>query len=660
MNTPPRMPQSPFRDSIRIVSYFFAFWIVHSGLRALLIFRLDPYGIPFVNKPDGYIFHAICIDFVWLAETTLPFLILSLLLARKFKGRRVFSSIYLGLQFVLLFATYLDHEIQRFMGCHLTFAFFDTYKDASSVMMFPEYSAVDASVPYLQFVVFALLIPVVLLLSYFLRRGFCKLDTFGWRGLTIGSIVFFFASLLCLNVIWIEANRMHKLAPVISVLYKEWQMKQSETKITPEMVAKATRKARSYWAEIEGEGGQNWEYPDAKYPLYRVPKKEIPVDSTWALARASHPNFIVIFLESHRGLDVGFLNPEDPRPSATPVLDSLASVGRAWMRMQVSGMPTVEGVLSSHLGFPPHRTRQLATELSTIKAPSYASIMRDSGYVAHFFSAADPAGDNLSVWFRKWYDRVHYNRNLEDDSTFFLASSRYMRDSLARSGKPFVAGLISRSNHSPFTLIPGMPDSIRALPQADRMRYTMQWTDKQVGAFLDSLAKEPWFKNTYIVVMADHGFPQGEHGVSTIGTGGYSNSTWIPFVITGPALRSPKVYDFTTSQMDIAPTLLHLAGIRAPNSFAGHDMLRSNPTSFALGVHVGVEAITADGFRLLTGLPSGPRDGGDVLFAEEDMYQIRSLVGLWPEKIFDLQALADTLLFVNDYSLSRNLLQKAP
>jgi len=621
---------------------------------------MDPYGTPFVNKPDWYFFHAICIDFVWLTETTLPFLILSLLLARKFNVRRVFSSIYLSFQMVLLLATYLDHEVQRFMGCHLSFVFFDTYKNASSVTRFPEYSAVDASVPYLQLVVFALLIPVVLLLAHFLQRSFRKLDVFGWRTLTISSLVFFFASFLFSSVIWIDANAMHKLAPVISVLYKEWQKEQSEMKITPEMVAKATRKARSYWAEIEGEGSQNWEYPDARYPLYRIPKKEIPMDSSWVVARARHPNFIVIFLESHRGLDVGFLNPEDPRPSATPVLDSLASVGRAWMRMQVSGMPMVDGLLASHLGIPPHRTRPWATELSTIKAPSYASIMRDSGYVAHFFSAADPAGDNLSVWFRKWYNCVHYNRNIEDDSTFFLASSRYIKDSLARLGKPFVAGLLSKSNHDPFIFIPGMPDSVRALPQADRMRYTMQWTDKQVGAFLDSLAKEPWFENTYVVVMADHGFPQGEHGGSTIAWGGYSNSTWIPFVITGPALRSPKVYDFTTSQIDIAPTLLHLAGIRAPNAFAGHDMLRSNPTSFALGVHMGVEAITADGFRLLTGLPSGPREGGDVLFAEEDMYQTRSLVGLWPEKIFDLQALADTLLFVNDYSLSRNLLQKAP
>jgi phosphoglycerol transferase MdoB-like AlkP superfamily enzyme len=446
----------------------------------------------------------------------------------------------------------------------------------------------------------------------------------------------------------------------MQVFYTEWKITSAETVISRAMLKKSTASARGFWARIEGKGSEDWVYPDEDYPLYRVPRPGFVPDSLMRIARARHPNIIVFYLESQRGLDVGYLNPGDPRPSATPVLDSLADIGQAWMRMYTSGIPAVGGVLSSHLGFPPHRTRHLATELAAIRAPSYASLLRDSGYAAHFFSAADPASDNLSVWYRKWYDQIHYSRFQEDDSTFFTASVSYIRDTLANQDKPFVVGLMTRSNHYPFTLIPGMPDSVRSLPQKDRMRWSMHWTDRQMGAFLDSIRKEPWFANTYIVVLADHGFPQGEHHVYTLGSGGYANSTWIPFVIAGPGLGAPRKHEVTTGQIDIAPTILALAGVRVPNSFAGHDMLRPAAKSFALGVYAGLESISAGGFRLITGTPDGVREGGDVLFAEEDMYETQSLVGIEPELVNDLHALADTLLLVNDYALSRNHVVKSP
>ncbi|MCK9183363.1 MAG: sulfatase-like hydrolase/transferase, partial [Fibrobacteraceae bacterium] len=556
--------------------------------------------------------------------------------------------------------TYVDHEVERFMGSHLTFALFDAYRDPSLIAMFPSYVALDASIPYLQFFVVPFLFLLVFLAAWGVGKLFSKVGSWkGWALTALSLLVVYIASELFLNAVWTGAERMRKLAPVVSVIYKEWQMKRAESALSYETLKACINTSRKFWAEIEGEDSSIWTYPDSLYPLYRIPKEGFETDSLLSSRRAKRPNFLVIFLESWRGYDVGYLNPDDPRESATPVLDSLAETGEAWMRMYVSGASTVEGLLSAHVGFPPHRTRMLATELSTIDVPSFASMLRDSGYVAEFFSALDPAGDNLSVWFRKWYGRTHYSENWKGDSAFFRASASFICDSLAKKGKPFLAGLISQGSRYPFSFAPGIPDFVKKLSPPERLRYAMHCADLQLGAFLHRVSKEPWFANTYVIVLGDHGFSQGGHGFWGTNAGGYSDLTWIPFVIVGPGLSLGREHFTVSSESDIAPTIISLAGLRVPNSFMGHDLLRPSPSSFAIGVHTGIEALSVDGYRLLTGLPGSVREGGDVIFSEEDVRELFSLMPVASDKAEELKLLADSLLLVNDYTLSSNRVRKS-
>ena len=185
-------------------------------------------------------------------------------------------------------------------------------------------------------------------------------------------------------------------------------------------------------------------------------------------------------------------------------------------------------------------------------------------------------------------------------------SASFIRDSLATQGKPFLASLITRSNHYPFNLVPGMTEKEKALPQKERMRYTMHWMDKQLGIFLDSLKQEPWFENTYLIVLADHGFPQGENGISAIGaTGGSASAAWIPLVINGPIFFFFQIHEETAGQHDLAPTILSLAGLRVANAFIGHDLFRnSERTSFAIGAYSKASSIAVGNYRLLTGIPN--------------------------------------------------------
>lgn len=665
--------QIRLQAAFRVIAAVLAFWAVQGLLRFVLLFRNNPYGIPFVAKPDWYIFHALCIDFIWIAEMALPFLLLAIFLPASSRWRRAVVPVFCVLQSVILPFTLLDHEFQRFLGTHFSISLLDTYKDASSLSILPDYVASDLSIPYLQWVLLLGIVPLALFLYRVIYRAFERrgVRVSLLRAWLIGCVAFFGFSELFLNVIWKGTNRMRKLQPVVEIVMKDLNgIMTGGAKVDPAFVSAATKASRRVWAQIEGPGAELYDYPDDEFPMYRVPRDV--EDSTAGAVMEARPNFIVIFLESQRGMDVGFLNPGDKRPTATPVLDSLARSGIAWHRFYVSGVPTVGGVLSSHFGFPPHRHKSTASELAYADIPSFASILRDSGYAAHFFAAADPAWDNLSVWFQKWYDRTHYDRAYEDDSTFFDVTAEFIRDTLApsasRDGKPFLAAMITRSNHYPFNLVPGMPDSAKALPQADRMRYTMHWADAQMGRFLRSLSGEDWFKDTYVIVLGDHGFPQGEHGVSAIGSEAYSNVTWIPFVIDGPGMAEDTtlVHDRfeAASQSDIAPTVLALAGIRAPNSFLGHDLLRREPVSFAVGAHSGRVALAVGDYRILGN--ASDNSATHLYRFLDDIGEDHDLVSGAQEgeksgyaAVRDsLKSLADTLLGLNDWILSGNRAQK--
>ncbi|MEE1067954.1 MAG: LTA synthase family protein [Fibrobacteraceae bacterium] len=641
------------RAGLAVLAFALSFFIFHFFCRFFLLFRNDAYRNPFVNKPDWYIFHAGAIDFVWIFVSAVPFLILAFLFPKK---EKLFTIIFGILHSALLCLTFLDHEVQRFLGSHLTLEIADTYKDVSSLAMFVDYVSMDMCIPWIQFVIMPLL-PVVSILLFVLINRFLNKKANPCKWLKISCIVvlvLIVCSELFLHVIWPGGHRMRKLSPVVKVFAEGLLLSETEPLDDSEYYQRAVTFARNFWNEVEGPSALDYEYPDSSCPLCRRPI--LKEDSVMQGRRAKTPNFIVVFLESGRGMDVGYLNPSDERPSATPILDSLARSGQAFTSFYAAGVPTVSAVLSSHLGTPLHRKRSVATEFTTLEAPSFASVLRDSGYVAHFFAAADPAWDNLSVWFAKWYDKTHYNRAYEDDSSFFSVSASFIRDSLATQGKPFLASLITRSNHYPFNLVPGMTEKEKALPQKERMRYTMHWMDKQLGIFLDSLRQEPWFENTYLIVLADHGFPQGENGISAIGaTGGSASAAWIPLVINGPIFSKPQIHEKTAGQHDLAPTILSLAGLRVANAFIGHDLFRnSERTSFAIGAYSKASSIAVGNYRLLTGIPNVSREYGEHLYAISDKYEEEPLEKDFSFVVDSLRAMLDTLLSVNDFAISKN------
>ena len=654
---------APFQ---KLVLISLAAWAMHIVLRVMLLFRSNPYGFPFVSKPDWFIFHAVCLDFLWIVNALAVFAIVGCAIA-KIAGKasqaatiaKVTTILYAVFHAVILPFTLLDNEVQRFLGGHLSFGLMDTYKDTSSIAMFYDYVANDLSVPYLQFVVLALMLPA----TYGLYRLLCKWyrpsDGFYVKKSIIAMLIFYIASYLFVYVIWTGNARMTKLRPVVSLVYKDlFEAKKAEGLTEADLGVYRTA-YQNLWQKIEGDS--LWEFSDAKegngIPLYRVPSAELLNSEKLKAQREMKPNFILVLMESQRGLNIGYMNPQI-QPTPTPFMDSLAAYSHMWMRMHTSGVPTTGGVLSTHLGIPHHSRLAQATDLAHVTLPSFVSTLTDSGYSTHYMSAADPAWDNLGVWTSKWYTALHYNREREDDSTFMDHAIEYVRDTLSKEGKPFLVTLMTRSNHYPFNFAAGMTDEQKNLPLQKRINVTMGYADRQLARFIRAVENEKWYRNTYVIIMADHGFPLGENGVSTMNGGGFSNVSWIPFFIHGKGIDAVRDTT-TTAQIDIAPTILELAGFAVPNIFMGHNLLREHmadsvpePLSgLSLGAYSGHAAMGLDGYRFIAKYPSLEESH---LFAESDTRQENEITGKHQEERL-LSATLDTLLKISDYSLEHGL-----
>jgi arylsulfatase A-like enzyme len=81
--------------------------------------------------------------------------------------------------------------------------------------------------------------------------------------------------------------------------------------------------------------------------------------------------------------------------------------------------------------------------------------------------------------------------------------------------------------------------------------------------------------NTIIIVMGDNGMFLGEHGMEGKWFG-YEESIRVPLVIYDPRL-SEKIKQYKASQIalniDIAPTILAMAGVTAPATMQGIDLI---------------------------------------------------------------------------------------
>jgi len=253
-----------------------------------------------------------------------------------------------------------------------------------------------------------------------------------------------------------------------------------------------------------------------------------------------------------------------------------------------------------------------------IISKSYPSILHDNGYRTGILGKWGMGTDGTEAVFdvfNAWADQGRYFHETDSgkihNSVWLAIKAREFLESCT-SKKPFCLTVCYKSPHHPYqpderdkhlfdnVIIPkrksDTPEAYQAMAshvmekslnrwcyfderkdEATRNRFEKNFLrcvvslDRSVGQILQTLQDLKLDKNTYVIYLSDNGYLWGEHGL-----GGkwllYEESIRIPMILYGPGIPDTmkgKKLDNLALNIDIAPTILDLAGIPIPSKMDG-------------------------------------------------------------------------------------------
>jgi N-acetylglucosamine-6-sulfatase len=106
----------------------------------------------------------------------------------------------------------------------------------------------------------------------------------------------------------------------------------------------------------------------------------------------------------------------------------------------------------------------------------------------------------------------------------------------------------------------------------DKALESLRSIDDGVKLLIDTLGSLHRLRNTYVIFTSDNGFFYGEHRLLGGKFLAYEPSTHLPFLIRGPHIKAGTESGEIVGNIDIAPTILELAGVTPDKSVDGRSM----------------------------------------------------------------------------------------
>lgn len=266
------------------------------------------------------------------------------------------------------------------------------------------------------------------------------------------------------------------------------------------------------------------------------------------------PNILLIMLES---FTANVIAPLGGMKDVTPSLNSLAGDGILFTNFYASGDRTDKGIVSVLSGYPAQPTFSVIQDAAKTQVlPKLSMDLKKLGYTTSFYYGGNVDFANMrsylisggfenlvtmdsfpkSTYNSKWgsHDAVVFNKLFND---------------LNNAREPFFKLFLTLSSHEPFEVptshFKGNMESVRYL-------NSVMYTDSCIGDFIAKAKKQPWWGNTWIILVADHG-SRHPNNLAVYEPGKF----FIPMLWTGGAVRGGFSFDKTASQADIPATVLN-------------------------------------------------------------------------------------------------------
>jgi len=116
------------------------------------------------------------------------------------------------------------------------------------------------------------------------------------------------------------------------------------------------------------------------------------------------------------------------------------------------------------------------------------------------------------------------------------------------------------------------PEFVRASSVEKRYEGEVRYADAQIARVFDWLTAHALRDRTLIVVAGDHGEGLGDHMERTHGMLLYDSTLRVPLIVSAPGVTAARRSE-PVSLVDIAPTIVRVAGVAVPVAMKGRDLL---------------------------------------------------------------------------------------
>ena len=291
------------------------------------------------------------------------------------------------------------------------------------------------------------------------------------------------------------------------------------------------------------------------------------------------PNILFLILESFSAYLVGPLGGDS---LVTPNFNRYVNEGILFTEFYASGTRTDKAMPAILNGYPAQPAQSIIKEPKKSQSlPNIVRILTEKGYrsafwyggeinFANFNSFVIGSGFNTIVT-KDDFDPENYNSKWGvHDHILFDA----LKDSMKNVREPFLNVILTLSSHEPFDV--PMDAVFAGNDNMTKYKNSVYYADKYLGEFLDWARTTDWWKNTLVIMLADHCGRVSEEMPA------YSPELFkIPMLWTGGALagKGMKISKHG-DQTDIPVTLMNQLGISISFPF-GKDLLSEKSSSFS-------------------------------------------------------------------------------
>ena len=275
------------------------------------------------------------------------------------------------------------------------------------------------------------------------------------------------------------------------------------------------------------------------------------------LGSASKPSILLITIDTLRADHLGCYG---YKPHTSPAIDAFAKEAVLFQNAYAAVPLTLPSHATILSGVYPekHGIRDNA-HFAWKGTPLLSTILQKQGYNTAAIVSAAPLSSSFGLHrgFRLYEDQFQGAERTADQTTALALQT------IKNTKAPYFLWVHYFDPHSEYEP-----------PETYRKRFKepydgeIAFVDREISKLLAAVGK-----NTVVALTADHGESLGEHGETTHAVFVYNSTLHVPLLIRAPGLKPAKRKE-SVSLVDLAPTILDLAGIKPEKPMDGVSLLQ--------------------------------------------------------------------------------------